>query len=165
MRMIKGKYTTFNKSTSLYNRDASSWCARMKIHFVHTDPTQVPSTNFKTSNIQKGMIKCETRYMFKNTAHIYGLFYIYIYIYVYIYPADVQRDVACDTMNWYSCNGRGREINANFLWMPSSLLISLGEIEFPIRESYCNLSLIKVKYYINKGEKERKLQYQQDPVT
>ena len=54
-------------------------------------------------------------------------------MYVYIYLAHVLRDVACDTMNWHSCNGCGRKITANFLWMPSSLLISLGEIEFPIR--------------------------------
>jgi len=80
-------------------------------------------------------------YMFKNIAHIYGLFF-------YVYPADVRRDVACDTMNWHSYNAEtegGSEITANFLWMPSSLLISLGEIEFPIRESYCNLSLKKGK--------------------
>ena len=41
----------------------------------------------------------------------------------------------------------------------------IGEIEFRIRESDCNLNLIKVKYDINKGEKKRKLQYQQDPGT
>jgi hypothetical protein len=97
--------------------------------------------------------------------------YIYIYIYIYglfyipVYPSHVRHDVACDILNWHSCRGCGREITANFLWMQSSLLISLGEIEFPIRESYCNLSLIKVKYDINKGEKMRKLQYQQDPLT
>lgn len=89
------------------------------------------------------------RYRFKNIAHIYGLFYIY--------PDHVRRDVACDTTNWHSCDGYEREITANFLWMPSSVLISLGEIEFPIRESYCNLSLIKVKYYINKGGEEEEV--------
>jgi hypothetical protein len=101
-------------------------------------------------------------YMFKNIAcpYTWAIFYVY--------PAYVGRDVACDAMDWHGCNGEregGREITANFLWMPSSLLTSLEEIEFLIRESYCNLSLIKIKYDINKRENKRKLQYQHDPVT
>lgn len=59
------------------------------------------------------------------------------------------------------------EKTANFFWMPSSLLIAVGEIHLRIRESYYNLqvNLIKVKYDINKGEKKGKLRYQQDTVT